>query len=218
MITIFIGLLISNFIVRLGLFRLWIVFNGFCVLLGFICFNFILAFNFICFRFFILVKHKFEPFLFLLFLLVDLLLYFVHLDQNILIIWKFIRSIQVVKSNFDVFWLAVDVLKVGLGFFIVNFWIIFIDFKGLFCCMNSLISFVHFSQGGRNVQVKSDQMCFMLLFVMGFRLVVFVNDIFILKIFIFCSMDEAKNWQGLLILAQSITKVLQKIMIVSFEF
>lgn len=217
-ITVFTGLLIWNFVFWLGLFRLWIVFNWFCVLFGFSSLNFILTFYFICFDLFILVKHKLEPFLFLFFLFVDLLFNFVHLDQNILIFWKFIRLVQVVKSNFDVFRLAIDVLKICLGLFIVNFGIVFIDFKGLFWRMDSLISFIHFSEGGRNVQVKSNQMGFMFLLVLGLWFVVFINDIFVFEILIFGGMDEAKNWQCLLVLTQGFTKVLQKIMIVSFEF
>ena len=59
--------------------------------------------------------------------------------------------------------------------------------------MDSLISFIHFSEGGRNVQVKSNQMGFMFLLVQGLWFVVFINDIFVFEILIFGGMDEAKN-------------------------
>ncbi len=164
--------------------------------------------NFGIFGLFALIEHEFKPLLLLLFLVINLLFNFVHLNQNILVFGKFIRLIQVVKSNLDIFGFPVDILKVRLCLFVINFRVVLVDFKGLFWSMNSLIFLIHFCESRADVEVESNQKGLMLVFVLRLWLVVFIDDILILEVFILSCMNEAEDRQSFLVLAQGFAKVL----------
>ena len=73
------------------------------------------------FIFAIFIKHKLKPLLFLVSLLINLFLYFMHLLHYWLIFWNLIAFVQVVKSQLDISPLSIDVLQIGLGLFVVSF-------------------------------------------------------------------------------------------------
>ena len=52
-------------------------------------------------------------------------------------------------------------------------------------------------------------MSLMLVFILGLWFVVFIEDIFIIEIFVLCGVNEAKYWQSLLIPTQGLPVVFQ---------
>lgn len=92
---------------------LLIVFLIFCLRIGNIYIRF---FFLIIIRCLIFIEHEFEPILLFLSLLIQLLLYFMHLNQNTLIFRQLIRLIQIVKTKLYIRRIPVYILQKSLCF------------------------------------------------------------------------------------------------------
>jgi hypothetical protein len=112
----------------------------------------------------VLIEHELEPLFFLLSILIDFFLDFVHLVDDGGVFGEFVGLVEEVEAQFDVLALAVDELEVGLGFLVVALCGLF-HFQCLLCGVHCVIFFVHFGQAGANVEIQCHQMSAVLLVV-----------------------------------------------------